>query len=91
MTQKWIANWTMAHEAWCDWRRTGYPVLTVGPKGVRDAMPIRYEYGPNEKGRNNANYLQAAGNLVETPYTATDGKDSSWSRFWLLQGTGKPY
>jgi hypothetical protein len=91
MTQKWIANWTVAHEAWCDWRRTGYPVLTVGPKGVRDAIPLRIEYGGLEKGRNNANYLVAKEGLQETPYTATDGKDSAWSKFWLLQGTNKPY
>lgn len=91
MTQKWIANWTVALESWCDWRRTGYPVLTVGPKGVRDAIPLRMEYGGLEKGRNNANYLVAKDGLQETPFTATDGKDSSWSKFWLLQGTNKPY
>jgi len=91
MTQKWIANWTVALETWCDWRRTGYPVLTIGPKGVRDAVPLRLEYGGLEKGRNNANYLVAKEGLQETPYTATDGKDSAWSKFWLLQGTNKPY
>ncbi len=91
MIQKWIANWTMAHESWCDWRRTGYPVFKIGSKGVRDAMPLRYEYGGNEIARNNANYSEAIKSLVETPYTATDGKDSSWSKFWLIQGTNKPY
>jgi hypothetical protein len=91
ITQKWIANWTVAHESWCDWRRTGYPTLTVGPIARRNAMPLRYMYGNDEKNRNNANYLSAINNLEETEFTATDGKDSSWSRFWLLQGTGKPY
>lgn len=91
ITQKWIANWTVAHESWCDWRRTGYPVLNIGPKGVRNAIPLRLEYGGLEKGRNNANYSVAKEGLQETPYTATDGKDSSWSKFWLLQGTNKPY
>ena len=91
MIQKWIANWTMAHESWCDWRRTGYPELAIGSKGVRNAMPIRYEYGGNEIARNNKNYNAAIQNLVETEHTATDGKDSSWSKFWLVQGTNKPY
>ena len=91
MEQKWIANWTVAHEAWCDWRRTGLPHFTFGPTVKRDAMPIRYRYGSAEKDRNNANYLKAVDKLEETPFTATDGKDSSWSRFWLLQGTGIPY
>ncbi len=91
MIQKWIANWTVAHESWCDWRRTGYPELTIGPRGLRDAMPLRYEYGSSEKARNAANYESAIQKLQETSFTATDGKDSSWSKFWLLQGTDNPY
>lgn len=91
MVQKWIANWTVAHESWCDWRRTGYPELTIGPRGLRDAMPLRYEYGSTEKARNEANYQNALQNLQETDFTATDGKDSSWSKFWLLQNTSNPY
>ncbi|WP_372948144.1 SusD/RagB family nutrient-binding outer membrane lipoprotein [Mariniphaga sp.] len=91
MVQKWIANWTVAHESWCDWRRTGYPELTIGPRGLRDAMPLRFEYGSAEKARNAANYQNAIQNLEETSFTAVDGKDSSWSKFWLLQGSNKPY
>ncbi len=91
MVQKWIANWTVSHESWCDWRRTGFPDLTIGPIATRDAMPLRVRYGGDEKGRNNTNYLYAVSNLEETDFTAQDGKDSAWSRFWLLQGTGKPY
>jgi len=91
ITQKWIANWTVAHESWCDWRRTGYPTLTFGDKGVRDAMPIRFQYGSAEIARNNDNYDTAVSGLVETSFTATDGKDSSWSKIWLLQGTNNPY
>jgi len=83
--QKWIANWTVAHESWCDWRRTGYPELTIGTKGVREAMPLRYQYGSSEIARNNGNYQNAVKNLQETPFTATDGKDSAWSKFWLIQ------
>jgi hypothetical protein len=91
MEQKWIANWTVAHEAWCDWRRTGFPNLTIGTKGVRDAMPIRFQYGSAEIARNADNYSTAVENLQETPFTATDGKDSAWSKFWLIQETGNPY
>ena len=91
MVQKWIANWTVAHEAWCDWRRTGLPGFTIGPIATRDAMPLRGMYGNDEKNRNNTNYLNAISNLEQTDFTAQDGDDSSWSKFWLLQGTGKPY
>lgn len=85
MTQKWIANWTNAWESWADWKRTGFPLLTVGPKGTREAMPLRAEYGGTEISRNKNNYMTAVGKLVETPFTATDGKDSAWSKYWLLQ------
>jgi hypothetical protein len=85
MTQKWIANWTAAWESWADWKRTGLPVLTVGPKGTREAMPLRQEYGGTEISRNKNNYQAAVQRLVETPFTATDGKDSAWSKYWLLQ------
>ncbi|NQU52688.1 MAG: SusD/RagB family nutrient-binding outer membrane lipoprotein, partial [Bacteroidetes bacterium] len=85
MEQKWIANWTVAHESWCDWRRTGLPVLSIGTKGVREAMPLRFQYGSDEKDRNNTNYESAKSGLQETAHTAQDGKDSAWSKFWLLQ------
>jgi len=85
MNQKWIANWTVAHESWCDWRRTGYPMLTVGLKGEREAMPLRYKYDSSEQSRNADNYDAAVSKLVETEHTAQDGKDSAWSKFWLLQ------
>jgi hypothetical protein len=54
-------------------------------------MPLRFEYGSAEKARNAANYQNAIQNLEETGFTAVDGKDSSWSKFWLLQGTNNPY
>ncbi|MCK4992453.1 MAG: SusD/RagB family nutrient-binding outer membrane lipoprotein [Bacteroidales bacterium] len=91
MVQKWIANWTVANEAWYDWRRTGFPDLTIGPIATRDAMPLRFMYGNDEKNRNNTNYLNAISTLEETDFTALDGEDSSWSKFWLLQGTVFPY
>ena len=91
MTQKWIANWTVAHEAWADWRRTGLPEFTWGPTVRRDNMPLRLEYDANEIGRNTDNYEDAISKLEQTKYTGTDGNDSSWSKFWLLQGTHKPY
>jgi hypothetical protein len=91
LTQKWIANWTNATEAWCDWRRTGLPNVKFGARGRRDAMPIRYRYDANEKNRNATNYATAISGLEQTGFTAEDGNDSAWSKMWLLQGTGKPY
>ncbi len=92
MTQKWISNWTVASEAWFDWRRTGLPDLKFGPAGYRDAMPLRFYYGEDERNRNKDNYDIAVDNLEKTEYTTLEeGNDSAWSRPWLLQGTGKPW
>ncbi len=91
ITQKWIADWTIAHEAWADWRRTGLPKFSWGPTVRRDNMPLRLEYDANEIGRNTDNYNEAISKLEQTKYTGTDGDDSSWSKFWLLQGTNLPY
>jgi hypothetical protein len=85
MEQKYIANWTVAVESWCDWRRTGLPALTVGPRGRRDAMPLRFRYDGTERERNKDNYNTAITRLIQTEFTAQDGDDSSWSKFWLLQ------
>jgi hypothetical protein len=85
MVQKWIGNWTVAVESWCDWRRTGLPALTIGPRGRRDAMPIRFRYDATERERNKTNYNDAIAKLVQTAFTAQDGNDSSWSEMWLLQ------
>ena len=89
--KKWIANWTVAHESWCDWKRTGFPVLEFGARGRRNAMPLRYRYDANERNRNAVNYQKAIASLEQTPFTGEDGNDSAWSKTWLLQGTGKPY
>jgi hypothetical protein len=92
MTQKWLSNWTVASEAWFDWRRTGLPDLDFGPAGRRDAMPVRFYYGEDERNRNKDNYDIAIDRLTPTEYTTqNEGNDSAWSKMWLLQGTGKPW
>ena len=85
ITQKWIANWTVAVESWCDWRRTGFPKFSFGSAGVRNAMPLRYRYDINEKNRNLDNYNEAVNRLVETSQSGPEGKDSAWSKMWLIQ------
>ena len=91
MEQKWIASWTAAAEAWFDYRRTGLPDLIAGPIAKRTVLPVRFFYGENELLYNPDNTNNAIDNLEETTYTASDGKNSNWSRAWLLQGTDKPW
>jgi hypothetical protein len=91
MEQKWIASWTAAAESWFDYRRTGLPALEPGNIVKRDALPLRFYYSVDEMDYN-PNNTQAAIELLEaTTFSAEDGKNSAWSKMWLLQGTGKPY
>lgn len=89
--QKWIASWTSAAEAWFDYRRTGYPALVPGKIVKRNAIPLRFYYGTNELLYNPEKAEAAIQGLETTSFSSSDGKNSPWSRSWLLQGTGKPW
>ncbi len=90
--QKWIASWSAAAEAWFDYRRTGFPVLETGEATVRQAIPLRFYYHYNDEiSLNPVNAQAAIDRLESTIHTAPDNNNSAWSRFWLLQGTGKPW
>jgi hypothetical protein len=91
MEQKWISSWTAAAESWFDYRRTGLPALSPGTIVVRNAIPLRFLYGTNELLYNPDRVGEAIQNLEETIFSSTDGKNSPWSKSWLLQGTGKPW
>ena len=89
--QKWIASWQACNEAYMDWRRTGYPAISAGWGAYRAEIPLRFAYSSAELQDNPASAQVAIDKLATTPYIATDGNNSSWSKFWLLQGTGKPW
>ena len=91
ITQKWIASWTAATEAWFDYRRTGFPALEAGEAAKRSALPLRFYYMQEELTVNETNAMEAVNLLEETAFTSPDGKNSAWSKPWLLQGTGEPY
>lgn len=91
MEQKWIASWTAAAEAWFDYRRTGYPALQAGTIVKRPVLPVRFYYSLDEIDFNPDNAEAAINGLEATSHTAPDGKNSAWSKMWVLQGTGKPW
>ncbi|MGN6495197.1 MAG: SusD/RagB family nutrient-binding outer membrane lipoprotein [Agriterribacter sp.] len=91
MEQKWIASWQASTESWMDWRRTGFPRLQIGWASFRGQIPVRYAYFNTELQNNPANAEAAIQKLEETDYSTVDGKNSSWSKFWLTQGTNKPW
>jgi len=91
--QKWISLWLYA-EAWFDYRRTGFPALVVGPvTQYGKALPLRYMYPvPSQDPKYLVNYNAAVAKLEATSYVPTgQSKDHSYSKMWLLQGTGKPW
>lgn len=91
MTQKWIAGWTAATEAWFDYRRTGFPALKAGPAAAENVLPVRFIYGDNETNYNYANAMNALQTLEENSHTRVRGKNSQWSKPWLIQGTSLPW
>lgn len=91
ITQKWIASWTAATEAWFDYRRTGYPMLQAGSVAIRKALPLRFYYMQAELNMNGQHAQEAIDRLSVTSYSQADGKNSAWSKFWLLQDTNTPY
>lgn len=93
ITQKWIASWSAAAEAWFDWRRTGLPELHAGQVAKRPALPLRFYYNLNDEIEKNRENAEAAiAKLESTGFIGDDQtNNSAWSKMWVLQGTGKPY
>jgi len=64
ITQKWIANFPLGHEAWSDFRRTGYPRLMAVPNNmssdVKDGDFARRLPYPLQEYTENSEYLQNA-------------------------------
>lgn len=60
MTQKYLSLFFVGLESWFDYRRTGYPELTVHPKANNDGkMPRRLLYPVVTQAYNKTNYLEA--------------------------------
>lgn len=92
LTQKWVASFCNATEAWNDYRRTGYPQFTLLDDVARAPYPaLRFGYGGDELNNNTSNVNAAIEGLQTTEYSGAIGKNSVYSRTWLHQGTDVPY
>ena len=58
LTEKWLSNFFISIESWCNYRRTGYPLLrTDGPAAGNDhILPTRMRYPADESYRNPITY-----------------------------------
>ncbi len=90
LTQKWISTFWVGIESWCDYRRTGYPMLkTNGPAAENnDILPTRFRYPADEKYRNEKSYIEALEWLGGSNNMQTDvwWADTNESRYLRLQG-----
>ncbi|HEV7332002.1 MAG TPA: SusD/RagB family nutrient-binding outer membrane lipoprotein [Flavisolibacter sp.] len=79
MTEKWVHGYlNHSWEAWNDWRRTGFPVLTPAADAV-DArgIPLRVGYPANESTLNGTNYNDAVSRL--------GGTDDNYGKMWWVK------
>ncbi|MBI4647225.1 MAG: SusD/RagB family nutrient-binding outer membrane lipoprotein, partial [Bacteroidia bacterium] len=73
-TQKWVAMFDQGIQAWFEWRRTGYPVLTPAVAGANGGLiPVRSYYPSDEYSRNPTNVANAV---------AEQGTDDLNTRVW---------
>lgn len=87
ITQKWIAIFPLGTEAWCEYRRTGYPRLLPAVEdksgGTVDIAygARRLTYPVEEYQRNNAN-LQSAIQLLDSETQGSRKGDIMGTRVW---------
>lgn len=73
--QNWIGLYTQGIEAWTEWRRTGYPMLTPAFEADLTEIPSRYNYPAIENSINKTN-LDAA--------VAAQGPDNLTTKIWWM-------
>ena len=86
LTQKWIASWTSATEAWFDYKRTGLPDFKTGPASMEPVMPVRFPYGNNELNFNAEEVETAVGRLEVSQYGSEIGPNNQWAKPSLFLG-----
>lgn len=77
--EKWVALFPLGYDAWAEWRRTDYPVLTPAVDAINNGeIPRRYNYPSDEASLNATNYAVGVANLIPA-------EDANHSRVWWDQ------
>jgi len=84
INQKIVGLYPDEFEGWCEYRRTGYPKIPIGPdiSVLAGVIPRREEYPTAEKLRNLAQYNIALARL---------GTDSRLSKMWWDANPAAPH
>ncbi|WP_020528252.1 SusD/RagB family nutrient-binding outer membrane lipoprotein [Flexithrix dorotheae] len=85
IVQKYLANYYQTHEAWAEYRRTGYPKIWIGdgPSDTGGQLPRRQMYPLDEHAKNLDNMTTAAKRLANG--------DDPMSKVWWDAKPGLPY
>lgn len=78
--QRWLHLYMNGYEAWAEWRRTGYPVLTPAPDNGGIPIPRRQAYPVKEQNINADNYRAAI-----SAQPGLNGKDDLTGKVWWDQ------
>jgi hypothetical protein len=62
--EKYVANYGVAVETWTDWRRTGYPAISIVGNAILNAIPRSLLYPQSEMDLN-TNAPEQKGNMLE--------------------------
>ena len=83
MTQKWISNYLVGIESWCDYRRTGYPEMPVKALAANAGiLPTRLRYPSDEEFRNKTHYFEAVNGWL-------GGTNNMTTNVWWADHTDK--
>lgn len=79
LEQKYIAMFWVGYEAWCDYRRTGYPKLRIGSATLNDqVLPTRFGYATQTISNNLTNYNEAVDRMFKAYYMGDTMKTPVW-------------
>lgn len=71
--EKWIALYLNGHEAWSEWRRFDFPVLTPSANAADPRIPVRDSYDSSVADNNPTNYAAIV---------AAQGTDDNHTKLW---------
>lgn len=74
--QKWLALFGQGLEAWIEWKRTQYPVLSPALESTLSTVPYRFPYPTLEQSVNKDSYEAAAANI---------GGDKMTTKVWWMK------
>lgn len=81
--QKWIANWILGHEAWSDYRRTGYPrMIPATAAGNKSGGIVDSQRGARRMPYPTAEYSDNSENIKHAVNTYLGGQDNMGTDLW---------